>query len=120
MIKYDWLLPSDFHTLEPIFQEYGGDLPDPNLSAIRVARNDEGRIVGFAVLQLIPHLEPMFIEEGYRAKVNWREFQTAIEGLFDKDRGGSYYIFPSDERIAKLCKRGGMVEVETKAWRRDL
>jgi hypothetical protein len=119
-IKYRFLNPDEFERLRPIFDENEGDLPNPMLTAIYAAFNDADEIVGFHCLQLVPHAEPMWIHPDYRAKVNWREFQNGIESLFEKAEGGSYYIFPSNERVAKMCKRGGMVEVEMKAYRRDL
>jgi len=60
----------------------------------------------------------MFIEPEYRAKVSWREFQKGIESIFDPEAGGQYFIFPSDDRVAKLCKRGGMKEMPQRAWRK--
>jgi hypothetical protein len=118
-IEYRYLTPDEYESLRPIFEENGGDLPDSQLSAIYAAFDDE-RIVGFQVLQYVPHAEPRWVAEDYRGRVSWREFQKGVEDLFDKSQGGSYYVFPSDARISKLCKRGGMVECEFKAWRRDL
>lgn len=120
MITYRWLEPQEVEGLRKVFEENGGELPDPRLSAIYGALNDEGRIVGFHCMVLVPHAEPMYIDPEYRAKVSWREFQRGIESIFDAAQGGSYYIFPGDERIAKLCKRGGMEEVPLKAWRKTV
>jgi hypothetical protein len=118
-IEYRYLAPEEYESLRPVFEANDGDLPDPQMSAIHAAF-DGDEIVGFHVLQYVPHAEPMWIKDTHRGKVNWREFQRGVEKLFDKARGGSYYIFPSDERVAKMCKRGGMVECEFKAWRRDV
>ncbi len=119
-ISYRFLDPTEFHLIEPYFIEQEADLPNLALSTVYGAFTDSNELVGFHVLQLVPHAEPMMIHPDYRAKVSWKEFQKGIESLFDKEAGGSYYIFPSDERIAKLCKRGGMKECELKAYRRDL
>lgn len=118
VITYRWLSPDEAETLRTVFEENGGDMPRPDLSAIYGAFTDEGQLVGFHVLQLVPHAEPMWIHPEWRAKVNWRKFQEGIETLFDKQSGGEYYIFPGDERIAKLCKRGGMEEVPLKAYKK--
>ena len=120
MIKYRWLAPNEFSLLVPVFAEYEAELPNPALSAVYGAFNDAQELVGFHVVQLMPHAEPMWIHPNYRAKVNWREFQKGVESLFDKDAGGCYFIFPSDDRVAKLCKRGGMTEIPIKAWKREL
>jgi|SRR5688572_27103858 len=120
MIKYRWLTQEEFPLLAPVFAEQDAALPNPLLSAVFAAFNDAEELVGFHVLQLVPHAEPMWIHPEYRAKVNWREFQRGIESLFDHAEGGTYFIFPGDERIAKLCKRGGMTEMPIKAWKREL
>lgn len=115
MINYRWLSPEEAETLKPIFEEYDGDFPNLQLSAFYGAVNDQNEIVGFHVIQLVPHAEPQWVKEEYRGKVNWREFQRGIEEIL---RGGEYFIFPSNERIAKLCKRGGMEEVPLKAFKK--
>ena len=117
MITYRWLTPEEIQTLEPIFIENGGDLPDLKFSAFVGALTDEGQIVGFHALQLVPHAEPMWVDPEFRTKVNWREFQRQIESVLE---GGEYYIFPGNERIAKLCKRGGMEEVQLKAFKKSV
>lgn len=118
-IIYRFLEKEEYGKLEGKFEEYGAKLPDPELSAIYAAF-DEETIVGFHVLQYVPHAEPMWIAEEYRGKVNWRQFQRGIEGLFDRNAGGSYYIFPADERVANLCRRGGMEELPIRAWKREI
>jgi hypothetical protein len=118
-IEYRFLAPEEYEGLRPVFEENGGDLPSPQLSAIFAAFSED-KVVGFHVLQYVPHAEPMWVDPEFRGQVNWREFQRGIESLFDKEEGGSYYIFPSDERVAKMCKRGGMTQVELPAWRRDI
>lgn len=115
MITYRWLEPEEIETLRPIFEDNGGELPSPQFSQIYGALNDAGKVVGFHVLQLIPHLEPMYIEPDYRAKVNWREFQRGIEAVIS---GVEYYIFPGNDRVANLCKRGKMEEVQTRAFKK--
>lgn len=121
MITYKWLtLPTESDKINAVFIENGGDPPNPALSVVRVAENEVGEVVGLAVLQLVPHLEPVWIDPEYRAKVSWREFQTAIEGLFDKEAGGGYYTFASNPRVEKLCRRSGMVEVPLKAFRKEI
>lgn len=117
MIKYRWLTPEEAQTLKPIFDENDGAFPSPELSLFCGAINDDEEIIGFHVIQLVPHAEPMWVNPEYRAKVNWREFQKMIEGIL---QGGDYFIFPGDERIAKLCKRGGMEEVPLKAYKKSV
>lgn len=118
-VQYRWLMPEEYEALAPVFAEHGGDIPDPNYSFVYTAwQGDE--LVGFHVLQYVPHAEPMWIKPEARGRVSWREFQRAIEALFDKEQGGYYYIFPGDERVAKMCARGGMEEVPLKAWRKDI
>lgn len=118
-MEYRFLAPEEYEQLRSIFEENDGDLPSPELSAIYAAFEGE-RLVGFQVLQYVPHAEPRWVDPEYRGRVNGRTLQEGIEGLFDKESGGSYYVFPGDERVAKLCRRGGMVEMPIRAWRKDI
>lgn len=119
-ITYRFLTQDQFSLLEPSIKANGGDLPDPNLSVVAGAFNDQDRLVGYAVLSLVPHLEPVNIDEDYRAKVNWRSFQDMIEGLFDKEHGGSYFALASNPKAEKACRRAGMILVDMPLYRRDL
>ena len=112
-VTYRFLEPQEFPLLAEVFAEYGGTIPDPNLSAINAAIVDD-KIVGFHVLQLIPHAEPIWIAKDYRGYVSWRTLQAGIESVFQG--AGTYYSFSDRPEIEKLCKKAGMIEVPMKVW----
>ena len=95
-------------------------MPSPNLSAIAAAINDEGKVVGFHVVQLCPHAEPKWTDPEYRGKVSWRELQKLIESLFASGTPGQYFTFVDNDRMAKLCKRGGMEELPMRIFRKSV
>ena len=97
-INYKFLSPEEFSLLQPSMNTFGGDVPDTSTSIVAGAFSDSNELVGYAVLQSVPHLEPVWIDEKFRAKVNWRNFQEMIEGLFDREQGGAYYALASDPK----------------------
>jgi len=107
-MEYRFLAPEEFELTRPSMEENGGEVPDPSQSAIAAAF-DGDRLVGYAVLQLIPHLEPVYIAPEARGKVDWRRFQTMLEGLFEAS--GMYLTTTDNPRVAKMCERAGMEEL---------
>lgn len=114
MIEYRFLHPSEY----PLAAELIGDTFEPS-DGLLAAAIEDGNVVGIAALQWIPNVA-MSIAEDYRGKVNWREFQRMAEAILDHERKGAYYVFPSDERVAKLCERGGMTKLDQPVFRKEL
>ena len=101
---YRLLPPSEWDVLSARFATYGGRLPDPRTSQIAVAEED-GVIVGFLVLQFVPHLEPLWIDEAHRGKVYWPKLQRLLEDHLD---AGDYFVFAPTDRMAELADAAGL------------
>jgi hypothetical protein len=66
-ITYKWLDNDAISALDPIM--FARNLPALNRATTRVrAAYDGDTLVGFLVLQLMPHLEPLYVDRAYRGE----------------------------------------------------
>lgn len=115
-MEYRELPPDEWSKVAPIFHFYGALLPATELAHIFVAEDDEGKIVGFLTLQLVPHMEPMWVEEQERGRVSLLKLAKMAEGHLG---AGTYFVSSSDERIQKLYKKFRMHPVSG-VWSKTL
>jgi len=108
------LPPSAWWQLESIFEEHGVQLPDPELARIIIAR-DEDVIAGFVVIQLQPHIEPLYVDESYRHKGLANELADAAVALFPP--GTAYFAFSPREGISSLAEKSGLQQLPWKVYR---
>jgi hypothetical protein len=109
--EYRVLTPEEVLTLAPIFEATGNPLPDPAISTFYGCLKD-GKVVGFIVLQLKLHAEPVWIEEGHSAV-----FQGLVRGaesvIITRCGPQWVYLFAPAGRIAQLAAAMGM---QTEPW----
>ena len=112
------ILPkNEWGKLEKIFQENNTPLPHET-SQIAVAEH-EGEIVGFLVLQFVPHVEPLWIREDMRGKVSWKKMLSDIVGLFNGNKG-SLFAFSPNEKIGNMVKHAGMERMPWGIWKMEV
>lgn len=119
MIEYRPLRPDELADVYAVFERRGIAPPDPSVSVVIGAVGDD-RVLGFIVAQLVPHLEPIHINEGERGRVNWRELVEAAENSLRASLQGAYYAFSESDGISALCKRSGMTEMPYKVFRKEI
>jgi hypothetical protein len=120
-IEYRWLQGKDLDLLEPTMAERGWTALNPNTARAIAAfdKSNGDRLVGFLVLQLFPHLEPMFVEKELRGHqggeialsllAHMREFLDEI-----KIRG---FMCVADSAVIEgLCKERGMRKVDSPVY----
>lgn len=117
-VNYRFLPESEWHKLEAIFDEYGSQPPAKGLGKIAIAE-DNGQIVGFVVLQLVLHAEPLWIREDHRQTdtVSWRRLLNMV-GECAAQIGKEYYVFIPDERAAHIAKVAGLSPLSWRIWRK--
>ena len=74
------LAPEEYPLLLPTFEAMGATVPHPNLSLV-IGAFDGDTLIGFFVQQLLPHVEPMYIDPQYRDAGLWREMADAMVAL---------------------------------------
>lgn len=105
------LTPDEIATIAPVFADFGAALPDPRTSFIMGALSD-GKVVGFLVVQLSVHAEPMWIEPGHEAVFN--SLVHATERTIAERAGEcDVYLFAPAGKVARLAQLAGM---RTEPW----
>lgn len=105
--KYRFLSAEEYPILDALFEVQGfGPVPDPKLSAIAVAQDDAGIIKGVLVMQLVPHVEPLWIAEECRGRVSTQKLIHMIENGA-KDMGCKVLVTtesknPTSNRFSEL------------------
>src|SRR5258708_5561022 len=92
-------------TLVPVFEEFGAAMPDPRTSFIMGALSN-GKVVGFLVVQLCVHAEPMWIEPGHEAVF---EFIVHATERTIGERAGEcdVFLFAPAGRVARPSRPAG-------------
>lgn len=109
----------EWEKIRGVFEQEGGKLPNPHFSTAIVAE-DEGEIVGFWCLELVPHAGPLYVSPIYRGKGLHKELMAEMEKkLMNHQRGTGFYVFSDTERTDHICEQAGMKEMGWKVWKRE-
>ena len=109
-LEYRLLTPEEFELLRPRFEEFGFEPPTPEGAVVSAALRDE-ELVGFLVLQLAYHLEPLWIAPEERGRVSWLRLAEPINELCARAPGMEYYTLAPSAQVARICEHGGMQEL---------
>jgi hypothetical protein len=92
--------------IKPVFQVQNTEMPDPRYSTILgVIR--KGKIVGFGVLQLKLHAEPVYLEDGESGQ--FIPLVSAMEKTALQKCGPCWvYLFAPAGRVTKLAQTMGL------------
>jgi len=101
---YRILPPEEWFKIAPIFEAEHVPLPTIGLATIAAAEIDS-EVAGFCVLQVQPHMEPLWINPRHRANVNYRRMVESLEVLLPE--GVKVYAFAGDHRVAAMAELDG-------------
>lgn len=111
-ITYKWLDGDSVHEIDPILASRG--LPSLNPETTRIlAAYDGDKLVGFLVLQLFPHMEPLYVDPSYRG--NGAEIANKlIDDMFAfaeicQIRG--FMCVADSPHAEKLCRERGLIKL---------
>jgi len=101
------LTAEEVETLKPVFEEFGGTMPNPATSFfVGVVR--DGKVTGFLTIALAIHAEPMWIEPG-----NEQDFlpitREAERIIVERCGEADIFLFAPEGRITALAESRGMV-----------
>ena len=97
-----------------VFAEHGTTLPDPEMARIIVAWDDL-TVAGFVVIQMQPHIEPLYVAPAYRHQGLAGELAAAAVSIFAP--GVPYYAFSPREGIAQLAINAGLEQLPWHVYR---
>lgn len=105
MISYRRLASHEFERVRPVFEKHGGVIPCPSIASIFIAEED-GVLLGFAVVQQVIHLEPIWLENEKKAPHTLRKLIHLAET--EVPPGGTYYAFSDNDHVTDLAKSFGL------------
>jgi hypothetical protein len=94
------IFPHEWDILrEPIKELFGSDKepPDPAMCVAMAVQEEDGKIIGFLPLQLVPHLEPF----GSLGGASFRELKATIDEYIKSVGSVGYYAHFTDNPIGE-------------------
>ena len=93
---------AELEVLKPILEAHGVVVSFPHLAAAKVAfAGDE--IVGYAIYQLVPHAEPLYVRPEYRGGDLTFRLAEAITD-FAKEAAGAYVSIATSQFSEKILR----------------
>jgi len=81
-------------------------------SRILVAEDSEGKLVGFQVLQLVPHVEPLYVAPSARATGLAEELVERMVKFLGEVQIRGYLASAESPFAAQLCEKHGMTKLD--------
>lgn len=105
-LRFRELTTEEIASLRPVFLEAKAEMPDPAVSTF-VGAVEDGKVIGFLVLQAKLHAEPMWIEPG-RSEI-FKPLVAATEEVILRKTGPQWvYLFSPAGRVSQLAQSMGM------------
>ena len=105
----------DWSRVDRLLEKRGWAPLNRDLSRILIAEQD-GEIVGFSVLQMLPFAGPLFVERKHRGTGMADKLATdTINYLVDCNARG-WFVIADSPHVPKLCERFGMHKVESPVY----
>jgi hypothetical protein len=111
-LTFGWLGFEDWPLLAPIFEAQGAPMPSPETAGILAAVEGD-KVVGFLVMQLVYHTEPLWVDESKRDGRLAGELVARMDAHFAESRT-PYYSFSDNAWVDREAKRLGMKQLDYK------
>lgn len=109
-ITYKWLDGDDLDQLETVLESHGWtSLNKPTSRALGAFHHEE--LIGFMVLQMVPHTEPLYIKPQYRGQLIAECLAAQMSGFMESIHARSYMVMADTPEAVKLCEANGMRRV---------
>lgn len=111
MLKFRWIeTREELERLTPVFESYGWSALNPYFAKALVAEDEEGKIVGFNVLQLVARPEPLWVEPRYRGRRGGVAAELANQmSDYLKKTGCPYWAIQTESpAVMSICEENGM------------
>lgn len=126
-ITYEWLDGPDMPDApRPATKEEWQELDDiciaqnwmslsRRFSRVLVARRDE-KIVGFHVMQLLPHVEPLWVATSERASGLAQNLADQMVAFLEGVRARGWMVIADSPHAEKICRDRGMVKLSSPVY----
>ena len=107
--------PEEWAAIDDVLIGRGWMSLNRTLSRVLVARRGE-KIVGFHVMQLVPHAEPLWIEEAERGGTLAAEMADQMVKFLTEVQCRGWMVTADSPFAEKLCEDHGMKKVESPVY----
>lgn len=120
-MQYRWIDGDELAVLDPIIESRNWTpLPrERGMAKALIVENDCGEVIGFNVVQLCVHTEPMWVSPQYRGKSKGVSRNLAMKTAdYLRGHGITNWRCSTDTpHVAELCEENGMILVKGKVYR---
>ena len=118
-MEYRILEKHEVSRLAPVLYALGWKILYPEASTILAAEED-GEIVGFCVMQVLPHLEPEWVKESHRGTGLADELAKRAATIFAKGQVRGFLSVAGNPHAERICRDVlGMKKVEGAIYRSE-
>ena len=120
-ITYRWIdgptaSNADWDRIETLLATRGWMSLNRATSRILVAEDDAKRIIGFYVLQLLPHLEPMWIAPSARNSHVVLDLIEIMQEFVTDMKIRGFMVVAENPAVAAMCESKGMKKVDVPVY----
>lgn len=114
------LQADEYPLAAPIFAAQGGSLPDPELSTIIGAFDDENALVGLWTLQVTYHAGPLWIDPAHRGTRLWQKLHEVMCIAFREMGGTGFYSFAGSPQMGHVFDVLGYKDLGYRVYKKEL
>lgn len=117
-ITYEWRSHRDaVDAVTPIIEAIGWTrLNDSTTLICRIAKNEQGRIIGFYPLQLFPHAEPLWVASDYRGSGVAEQLAEDMRKFLQDAKCRGFMVVADSVHAQKMCESFGMERVQSPVY----
>jgi hypothetical protein len=106
---------AEWETIERVCTERNWMSLNRVLTRVLLAKVD-GEIVGFHVMQLVPHVEPLWVEEEQRGTGLAQQLSDAMVAFLQSVGARGWVVIADSPHAVKMCKDHGMAKVKSPVY----
>lgn len=115
-IEYGWLAGEQLGVLEPILAKRGWASLNKLTSRALCAFAPNGQLLGFLVVQLFPHTEPLYVDPDYRGIGIAEELSDRMVKYMLEIKARGWMVVADSPHAVKLCEERGMRKLESPVY----
>jgi ribosomal protein S18 acetylase RimI-like enzyme len=115
-VTYRWLEMPELMLIDPIINQHNWTPLNEATSRVLVAEAG-GKIVGFIVMQLYPHLEPLWVDKAHRSDGIAENLAAKMMEFLNEVEVRGFQVCADTEFAKRLCEAHGMELVTAPVYR---
>lgn len=112
-VTLKWLEGDDLDQLEPIMRQRGWMALNKQTSRALAAFDDTGKLIGFSVLQLVPHTEPLYVDKEWRGSHLAEELSDQMVAFLGSIDARGFVFMSGNPFTEKIAARYNMKKIDT-------